>query len=107
MNGLILEVLKSPTPYFWPKLYSKFTNPSHKPRIWWELQQKQDESVQKYMGLLEIDESEIEVSSYVKKRSSKNEFNRKDSDIEFVLYFFTFSIAMREVHIYLVVGTEA
>lgn len=52
MNGYILEVLKSPSPYFWPKLYSKNINPKLKPRIWWELQQKQDESTQKYMGLL-------------------------------------------------------
>lgn len=55
MNGIILESLKSPAPYFWPKLYSILKIPVHKPRIWWELQQKQDETVQKYMGLLEID----------------------------------------------------
>jgi hypothetical protein len=42
MNKLILEAMKSPSPYFWPKLYSSNYQPKNKAKIWWELQQKQD-----------------------------------------------------------------
>ena len=49
--------MKSPSPFFWTKLYSSNNILEKKPKIWWELQQKQNDQVQKFMSLLEIDES--------------------------------------------------
>lgn len=53
-NSLILECLKSPTPYFWKKLYLSTQVPSRKPKIWWKIMEKNRENLKDFFYDLDL-----------------------------------------------------
>lgn len=44
-NTIILECLKSPTPYFWKTLYVSKNVPARKPELWWKMIEKYREDL--------------------------------------------------------------
>ena len=52
-NTIILECLKSPSPYFWKTLYVGKHVPLKKPKIWWKLLEQYRENIGNFIYDLE------------------------------------------------------
>ena len=80
-NGVILECLKSPYPYFWGILHSRTSKPRRKPKVWWEILQRYEEELKDMIDYLQLETEEKDISESVKRRKKE----KQECDIQFVI----------------------
>lgn len=68
-NAIILECLKSPSPYFWKTLYLTKQPPSKKPQLWWKVIEKYRSNLGNFIYELETTSEEEDISAHVRRQN--------------------------------------
>ena len=86
-NTIVLECMKSPAPYFWPILHSREQPPERRPKTWWKILERYQNSLKTVIDKLELEEGETDRTTTIKNKKKRQEDHSDSySEISFYCY---------------------